>query len=309
MASEGGLELAVGDRVVYPGQGVCKVTAITDKTLAGETLTVVALAREEDGAQVLVPKTKISSVGVRKVATTKDVEPVFEYLKAASDDPELDWKVRHRTHQDKVAMGDLMSLAEVVKSLQILSELRPLPQKERERYDNARHLLVREISVALDMTEVNAEDAIDLALIPLGGIKKPRVPKIEALLGAGGDDDLGDMAGDLSGMDVADIEEPEESSEESAEEAEEGEEAEAEAETGGDEEGDGEEAPKRGRPPKGKEPKEAKPPKAPKEKKPKEPKAAKPPKEKKPKEPKPPKAAKEPKEAKEKKPKATKGKK
>src|SRR6185312_2424645 len=123
------LELAVGDRVVYPGQGVCKVSAISEKILAGEKLVVVALAREEDGAQVLVPKTKIESVGVRKLGTKADVEKVFEYLKGASDDPELDWKVRHRAHQDKVALGGLMGLAEVVKSLQILSELRPLPAK------------------------------------------------------------------------------------------------------------------------------------------------------------------------------------
>ena len=66
MAAE--LELAVGDRVVYPGQGVCKVLAITEKVLAGERVDVVALAREEDGAQVLVPKSKILSVGVRKLA-------------------------------------------------------------------------------------------------------------------------------------------------------------------------------------------------------------------------------------------------
>ena len=259
------LELAVGDRVVYPGQGVCKVSAITEKILAGEKLVVVALAREEDGAQVLVPKSKIVSVGVRKLAAKDDVVKVFEYLKGASDDPELDWKVRHRAHQDKVALGGLMGLAEVVKSLQILSELRPLPAKERERYDNARHLLVREISIALDTPEVNAEDAIDLALIPLGGVKKPRAVPLADALGAA-DDDL-ELGGDLGGMDLGDLNEPEEQAEEEAEESEEAAEGEAE---------EAEEKPKNPA-------KAPKAPKAPKEKKPKEPKAAKPPKEAKPK--------------------------
>jgi RNA polymerase-interacting CarD/CdnL/TRCF family regulator len=267
MAAE--LELAVGDRVVYPGQGVCKVLAITEKVLAGERVDVVALAREEDGAQVLVPKSKILSVGVRKLAAKGEVELVFEYLKGASDDPELDWKVRHRAHQDKVALGGLMGLAEVVKSLQILSELRPLPAKERERYDGARHLLVREIAVALGVADVDAEDAIDLALIPLGGVKKPRaIPLADAL--RGGDDDL-DIGGDLGSMDLGELgdeEEPEEKEEEEAAE-EEASEEEAEAK------------------PKKAAAKKAKEPKAPKEKKPK---AAKP--------------AKEPKAPKEKKPKA-----
>ncbi len=261
MVAESGLKLAVGDRVVYPGQGVCQVVAITDRVLAGETLSVVTLSREEDSARVLVPQSKIASVGVRKVAGPDDVKAVFAHLKAASDDPELDWKVRHRAHQDKVALGDILGLAEVVKSLQILSELRPLPQKERERYDGARHLLVRELSVASGLAEVDAEDAIDLALIPVGGAKKPRAVSLATAL-AGADDDLGDLGTDLGSLDLGalgganDEEEP-------AEEAEESEEA---AEAGGADEGDEEEA----------KPKAAKGKNAPKESKPaKEPKAAK----------------------------------
>ncbi|HET9449534.1 MAG TPA: CarD family transcriptional regulator, partial [Aggregicoccus sp.] len=33
------LQLAVGDRVVYPKQGVCRVTAIDIKEVAGQRLT------------------------------------------------------------------------------------------------------------------------------------------------------------------------------------------------------------------------------------------------------------------------------
>ena len=59
-------------------------------------------------------------------------------------------------------------LAEVVKGLQVLSELRPLPTKERELYDNARHLLVSEVAAALGAAEVNAEAAIDIVRFPPG---------------------------------------------------------------------------------------------------------------------------------------------
>jgi CarD family transcriptional regulator len=283
MVAESGLKLAVGDRVVYPGQGVCQVAAITDRVLAGETLSVVTLTREEDNARVLVPQSKIASVGVRKLAGPEEVKAVFAHLKAASDDPELDWKVRHRAHQDKVALGDILGLAEVVKSLQILSELRPLPQKERERYDGARHLLVRELSVASGLAEVDAEDAIDLALIPVGGAKKPRAVSLASAL-AGADDDLGDLGADLGNLDLGalgganDDEAPEEA-----------EEAEEPAEAAADDEGDEEEA--KPKPAKGKkapkEPKAAKAAKPAAEKKPKaaekKPKVAKPAAEKKPK--------------------------
>ena len=52
-------DLAPGDRVVYPNQGVCRVTGIEKKEIAGQKLELVRMEREEDGAAVLVPKAKV----------------------------------------------------------------------------------------------------------------------------------------------------------------------------------------------------------------------------------------------------------
>src|SRR5713101_6856041 len=160
--------LSVGDRVVYPNQGVCRVAAVEDKEVAGQTLTFVTMRREEDGAVVMVPQAKVHSIGLRRVASTQDVNKVFAFLKSDSDRANLDWKQRARTNLDRMSSGGIIGLAEVVKGLQVLSELRPLPTKERELYDNARHLLVSEIAASLGITDCDAEDAIDLLLFPPG---------------------------------------------------------------------------------------------------------------------------------------------
>jgi CarD family transcriptional regulator len=238
------LQLAVGDRVVYPNQGVCRVSAIDVKEVAGQKLTFVTMKREEDGAVVMVPQGKVVSIGVRKVASAEDVESIFEFLRSDSDKADLDWKQRARTNLDRMTQGGILGLAEVVKGLQVLSELRPLPTKERELYDNARHLLVMEVAAALGTAEVNAEDAIDIVLFPPGRER----PKRTAAEFARDEDDLG-LDGDLLGLDgdldlPSEEEPPSESSDE--ESSEEGEEAEGE-------EGAEEAAPKkRGRPPKAK---------------------------------------------------------
>src|SRR6185295_706791 len=151
------LALAVGDRVVYPNQGVCKVFAVDAMEVAGQRLTMVSMRREEDGAVVRVPEAKVKSIGVRRVASKEDVTALFGFLKAEGDKADLDWKQRARTNADRMAAGGIMGLAEVVKGLQVLSELRPLPTKERELYDTARHMLVAEISASLNIAEVDAE--------------------------------------------------------------------------------------------------------------------------------------------------------
>jgi RNA polymerase-interacting CarD/CdnL/TRCF family regulator len=195
-------DLAPGDRVVYPNQGVCRITGIESKEIAGQKLELVRMEREEDGAAVLVPRAKVPTVGLRKVASRGQIEGVFHYLAASFDDPELDWKVRHRDNADRLIAGGVLGVAEVVKGLHSLSRIRPLPAKEREQYDNARHLLVHEVAVSLAVPPALAEDYVDYALMPPEGVRfnlkpppkpveLPIRPRRRIVKPAAAEDDLG----------------------------------------------------------------------------------------------------------------------
>jgi len=212
--------LSVGDRVVYPNQGVCRVSAVEAKEVAGQTLTFVTMKREEDGAVVMVPQAKVHSIGLRRVASPQDVNKVFAFLKSDSDRANLDWKQRARTNLDRMSSGGIMGLAEVVKGLQVLSELRPLPTKERELYDNARHLLVSEMAASLGVTDCDAEDAIDLLLFPPGRERPKRTAEEFKRPAAEGEEDALDLSDALLGGDLelsSEAEDTKEVSEEASE--------------------------------------------------------------------------------------------
>ncbi|AKU91883.1 CarD family transcriptional regulator [Vulgatibacter incomptus] len=166
-------EMRAGDRVVYPKQGVCQVLGLESKEIAGQRLEFVSMTREEDNATILVPVAKVPSIGLRRVADSTEIVDVFDLLASSFDDPELDWKVRHRLHGDLLSAGGILGVAEVLKALQGLANIRPLPPKERERYDAARHLLVAEVAVSLGVPLSTAEDFIDLALLPPPGTVRP----------------------------------------------------------------------------------------------------------------------------------------
>ena len=87
----------------------------------------------------------------------------------------------------------------MVKGLQVLSELRPLPPKERDQYNDARHLFVDELSAAMGVPPADAEDAFDILLFVPGKDRPKRTAEEFAGLG-GEDDDLG-LDGDLLGID------------------------------------------------------------------------------------------------------------
>src|SRR5437588_2289023 len=164
--------LHVGDRVVYPNQGICRITGVSVKQIAGRDWEVVTLRREEDGATVMVPRGKVMGIGLRKVAAIEAIDKVFDLLAAPGNDPQLDWKIRHRENADLMSGGGLFGTVAVLKSLHALSRVRPLPQKERELYDNARHLLVGEIAAAMNIPLHVAEDNLDYALWPPPGMKR-----------------------------------------------------------------------------------------------------------------------------------------
>ena len=164
--------LHIGDRVVYPNQGICRITGVETKHIAGQNWEVVTLSREEDGATVMVPKAKVMGIGLRKVADVAAIDRVFDELSTPNLDPQLDWKVRHRENADRMTGGGLFGTVEVLKGLHALSRVRPLPQKERELYDNARHLLVGEIAAAMNIPLHVAEDNLDYALWPPEGMTR-----------------------------------------------------------------------------------------------------------------------------------------
>jgi CarD family transcriptional regulator len=175
--------LHVGDRVVYPNQGICRITGVETKNIAGQNWEVVTLSREEDGATVMVPKAKVMGIGLRKVADVAAIDRVFDELASPNNDPQLDWKVRHRENADRMTGGGLFGTVEVLKSLHALSRVRPLPAKERELYDNARHLLVGEIGAAMNIPLHVAEDNLDYALWPPEGMKRKGQALAPATLG------------------------------------------------------------------------------------------------------------------------------
>jgi CarD family transcriptional regulator len=279
--SIGGSPVVAGERVVYPNGGICRVKGVESKQIAGQSWFMLMLQREEDGATVMVPQGKVNAIGLRKVATKAAIDVLFEFFTHSSSDPELDWKVRHRENFEKMAAGGLLDTAQVLKGLHALAQIRPLPQKEREMYDSARHQLVGEISAALNLPAAVAENNIDYALTPPPGSGRT-APKdapldIKALrrsMGGSKRVSMGDDEFDLG----EEAEEPVLGLGE--EDKEEGEEDKEEGEGGKEEGGDEEEAPAVMKP-------AAKATKPPKKEKPKkelalasEPKAAKPRKEK-----------------------------
>ena len=126
----------------------------------------------------MVPISKVKSVGLRDVIGRDQVDMVYGVLKKRSRmNTNQTWNRRYRQYVEKIKTGSAVDVAEVMRDLYRLKYDKPLSFGERKMLDMARHLLVKELSVAKNSDEDRIEE--ELHQILTAGIPKG---KLESML-------------------------------------------------------------------------------------------------------------------------------
>ena len=155
-------EFTIGDKAVYPSQGVAEVVGIEQKEISGKLQRFYMLRVLESGMRILVPIDKSEQVGLRRIAGENEIDEVMQILR--EKDIQLDrqtWNRRYRGFMEKIKSGSLFEVAEVFRDLYRLKGLKPLSFGERRMLDTARGLIVQELSVAQALDEQKIEQKLD----------------------------------------------------------------------------------------------------------------------------------------------------
>lgn len=155
-------EFSIGDKAVYPSQGVAEIVGIEKKEIFSKIQRFYVLRALDSGLRILVPVDKANQVGLRRVAGREEIEEVLEILR----DKEIHidrqtWNRRYRGFMEKIKSGSLFEVAEVFRDLYRLKGLKPLSFGERRMLDTARGLIVQELSVARSSDERNIEQELE----------------------------------------------------------------------------------------------------------------------------------------------------
>jgi len=154
----------IGRKVVYPGQGPCRIGPVVKKVIGGQAgsyYRLVSLA--ENSEAVLVPVDKIGGLGIRRLITKSEVSRVLRHL-AIPCQRLANWKQRDFINLKRLSSGSVDDLAEIIQSLTELNSRRPLAPRERQILDRARRMLICEISEATGESKCITEGYLDSAL-------------------------------------------------------------------------------------------------------------------------------------------------
>lgn len=148
----------IGDKAVYPGQGVGEVMGIEHQEIMGQRQSFYVLRIMDNGMRIMIPINKVGSVGLRDVIDSEKVKQVYKILRMK--DVAVDattWNRRYREYMEKIKTGSVFEIAEVLRDLYLLKFDKDLSFGERKMFDTARSLLIKELAIAKNCDEEDIE--------------------------------------------------------------------------------------------------------------------------------------------------------
>lgn len=142
------MDFQVGDKVVYPNQGVGIIEQVSSRNVTGQSEMFYLLKLSSGTMRVMVPLTNVSNIGLRRVAKSREIGGILDYLEKGRCKSAQDWKDRFKENSEKMRAGSLQQVAEVLKSLLVLNQAKPLSFREKRMLDRAWALIVDEVAVA-----------------------------------------------------------------------------------------------------------------------------------------------------------------
>ena len=144
------MKFEIHQKVVYPSQGVGKITDIVQRKFKDEMLTYYVIFLEVSDMTVMVPVKRVDELGIRAIVSAEEAQHAIDMMGEAVEPVTSDWKLRYQMNLDLLKKGTVSDIATIVRCLYHRSKVKELPILERKLYDSAKKLLEDEISFALD---------------------------------------------------------------------------------------------------------------------------------------------------------------
>jgi CarD family transcriptional regulator len=140
------MQLTIGQKVVYPNQGVCLVEEYKQHNIGSLTISGFTLRVLHDHSTIFVPEQNADNIGLRPLISAAQCRRLMDMLAEAFEPYSGDWKARSKDFTEKLRSGDIFKTAEVLKMLTFLSHEKKLSFREQTLLEKSRFLIVSELS-------------------------------------------------------------------------------------------------------------------------------------------------------------------
>lgn len=168
------MRFKIGDKIIYPNQGVGTIEDIAIRKLGGSTNTEFYIVRLNDSdSNVMIPVDNAESVGLRSLSNEKVVGELYSILKKKEDTPSTDWKARYKSNSERMSTGDIHEVTCVMKDLFFLNQHKDLSFREKKMLERAMQLVVSEIAIVEDLSFEDVGHKLETILLETYTLSNP----------------------------------------------------------------------------------------------------------------------------------------
>ncbi|MDR3289710.1 MAG: hypothetical protein LBT02_00290 [Rickettsiales bacterium] len=141
------IKFEVGEHCIYKTHGLAKVQDIQTIDFAEVKSKCLVLYIERDKMTIFVPMQEVENGNLRKVSSEEQIDSVFIALTDGVKKIKGIWSRRIKEYEDKINSGDVMQIAEVIKTLTRDIDESQRAFSERMIYEEALFRLAGEVSI------------------------------------------------------------------------------------------------------------------------------------------------------------------
>ena len=155
-------QFKVADQVVHPAHGVGEIVSIEERELGGIKGSFYKINILDTHMKILVPVDAAAQVGLRDIMSPEQAEEILETMRSSEVAVNVQpWNRRFRIYTEMLQSKSPYETAKVLRDMNRLKSDKSLSFGERKLLNQAKSLLIKELSLAKKMSDVDIESQID----------------------------------------------------------------------------------------------------------------------------------------------------
>ena len=160
------MQFKVGDKAVYPGHGLGKITSIETKEISGAKQKFYSILLMNSDMKIMIPENRMQKAGLRNVITRETAEKVLNILRDSSATHNMiesgrNWSKRYQEYMKVIKTGNIIKTACILRELLNIDEKKGLSFYERQLMLTICRMLFDEMATVVKKEEL--QEVLDFA--------------------------------------------------------------------------------------------------------------------------------------------------
>lgn len=162
------MEFNIGDKIVYPNQGVGVIDNIEEKEFNGKKEVYYKMHIVSNMMKLSVPSSRFENAHIRPVSNAETLDSELEKIEIDENEilrlSKINYKERNEFFSEKIKAGSLTDMLDIITSLNKLKSLRTLNSLEKNIFRNTKKMLIDEICESKKVTSDEATDLLERSI-------------------------------------------------------------------------------------------------------------------------------------------------